>query len=84
MLYKPHIDNVRASGTWILGVSLGNTRILRLENVTDPSDSYELALPSGSVYLQRFVVTQSHIHPRMMGNVLTETLHVTNISIPFL
>lgn len=56
MVHELHVDNVQASGTWILGVSLGNTRVLRLENVTDPSDSYELALPSGSVYLQRSVL----------------------------
>ncbi|EIN07760.1 hypothetical protein PUNSTDRAFT_114229 [Punctularia strigosozonata HHB-11173 SS5] len=48
----PHVDNVEASGSWILGVSLGSTRTLRLERVDDPSDAYQVALPSGSVYLQ--------------------------------
>ena len=82
MIYKPHVDNVHASGTWILGVSLGNTRILRLENVKDPADSYEIALPSGSVYLQRSVSIQSFICPCDRFEVgSTEILHVMIISI---
>ncbi|KZT73560.1 hypothetical protein DAEQUDRAFT_743047 [Daedalea quercina L-15889] len=49
----PHVDNVGASGSWILGVSLGAPRILKLENTTDPEEAYTLALPSGSVYIQQ-------------------------------
>lgn len=50
----PHIDNVSASGGWILGVSLGATRILRMESPDSlESESFDIALPSGSVYLQR-------------------------------
>jgi len=49
----PHIDNVEASGSWILGVSLGYPRIMRMENIADPVDSFELLLPPGSVYIQR-------------------------------
>jgi len=51
----PHVDNVEASGSWILGVSLGATRLLRMEPVDQGSteQSYELLLPSGSVYVQR-------------------------------
>ncbi|KAF9001895.1 hypothetical protein BDQ17DRAFT_1244136 [Cyathus striatus] len=45
----PHIDNVSASGVWILGASFGEERILTLDN---KSTDYEIALPSGSVYLQ--------------------------------
>lgn len=50
----PHIDNISASGNWILGVSLGATRVLRMESpsVTE-SESLDIPLPSGSVYLQR-------------------------------
>lgn len=47
----PHIDNLGASGSWILGVSLGATRILRM-NGRD-NDSFDVLLPSGSVYMQR-------------------------------
>lgn len=61
MTLQPHVDNVDASGTWILGVSLGNMRTLRLENVNDPTDTYELSLPSGSVYLQRLVNTTNRM-----------------------
>ncbi|KAF8558394.1 hypothetical protein OG21DRAFT_1455367 [Imleria badia] len=50
----PHIDNTSASGKWILGVSLGSTRTLRMksQNSTE-SESFDIMLPSGSVYLQR-------------------------------
>lgn len=48
----PHIDNVSASGGWILGVSLGAARILRMESPS-ATGSFDIVLPSGSVYLQR-------------------------------
>ncbi|KAI0093566.1 hypothetical protein BDY19DRAFT_917654 [Irpex rosettiformis] len=63
----PHVDNVDASGSWILGVSLGNTRILRLENVNNPADTYELALPSGSVYLQSDSLRYEYKHSILLG-----------------
>ncbi|KAJ7632175.1 hypothetical protein FB45DRAFT_989770 [Roridomyces roridus] len=47
----PHVDNLEASGTWILGVSLGSQRLLRLEG--PENESFEVLLPSGSVYIQR-------------------------------
>jgi alkylated DNA repair protein alkB family protein 7 len=50
----PHIDNVSASGTWILGVSLGDERTLRVSGVDDKRQEFELSLPSGSVYLQKY------------------------------
>ncbi|KAJ7702307.1 hypothetical protein B0H17DRAFT_140120 [Mycena rosella] len=50
----PHIDNITASGSWILGVSLGAERMLHLENQKG-DDSYQVLLPSGSVYMQRHV-----------------------------
>ena len=50
----PHIDNTSASGKWILGVSLGSTRTLRMESPSSAkSESFDILLPSGSVYLQR-------------------------------
>jgi len=49
----PHVDNVFASGSWILGVSLGAARILRMEHVEDENDCFDVLLPSGSVYVQR-------------------------------
>ena len=53
----PHVDNVEASGTWIMGVSLGATRRLHLESTEQDGQaagrSYETLLPSGSVYIQR-------------------------------
>ena len=52
---KPHVDNLGASGSWILGVCLGSARVLRLENTENESDSYELMLPSGCVYMQKYV-----------------------------
>jgi len=49
----PHIDNVQASGSWILGVSLGAQRIMRMQNLKDERDTIDVLLSSGSVYLQR-------------------------------
>ena len=55
---RPHVDNTDASGSWILGVSLGSNRVLRMESVESDSDcsarhTFDLTLPSGSVYIQR-------------------------------
>ncbi|KAL1944618.1 hypothetical protein VTO73DRAFT_3048 [Trametes versicolor] len=58
----PHVDNLEASGSWILGVSLGDERILRLENPSSPEERYELPLPSGSVYLQRDSIRYNYQH----------------------
>ncbi|PPR08100.1 hypothetical protein CVT24_010561 [Panaeolus cyanescens] len=57
----PHIDNVAASGNWILGVSLGDERILRLRG-PDEAGAFDLNLPSGSVYLQRDSVRFKYKH----------------------
>jgi hypothetical protein len=58
----PHVDNVEASGSVILGVSLGGERVLRLEKDTkdDSQDKkkgegWEVFLKSGSVYVQKSV-----------------------------
>ncbi|PIL24160.1 hypothetical protein GSI_13913 [Ganoderma sinense ZZ0214-1] len=58
----PHVDNVEASGTWILGVSLGDERMLRLESSRSPQERYELPLPSGSVYIQRDAIRYNYKH----------------------
>jgi len=52
----PHIDNLSASGSWILGVSLGSERILRMQAFSGPCKAFDVSLPSGSVYLQKFVL----------------------------
>jgi alkylated DNA repair protein alkB homolog 7 len=54
----PHVDNVGASGSWILGVSLGSERMLRMESVEDdldgiPKRTFDVSLLSGSVYIQK-------------------------------
>jgi len=50
----PHIDNIDASGSWILGVSLGADRTLRMQKAGNPKEgTHTLTLHSGSVYLQR-------------------------------
>ena len=51
----PHVDNISASGTWIIGVSLGDERILKMTEVKGEKREFRVALPSGSVYLQRSV-----------------------------
>ena len=51
----PHVDNISASGTWIIGVSLGDERVLKMTEVVGEEKEFYVALPSGSVYLQRSV-----------------------------
>lgn len=46
----PHVDNVDASGSVIIGLSLGAERILRLES---QGHGWEVLLKSGSVYRQK-------------------------------
>jgi len=51
----PHVDNIESSGSWILGVSLGAERILRIQKADNSTEEaqYSIPLPSGSIYLQR-------------------------------
>ena len=54
----PHVDNIGASGCWILGVSLGSERTLRMESVEGgidgiPQPTFDVSLSSGSVYIQK-------------------------------
>ena len=56
----PHVDNLQASGSFVLGVSLGAPRILRLHKPNpDPSQNAkpilvcDLLLEPGSVYIQK-------------------------------
>jgi len=55
----PHVDNLSASGSWILGVSLGDERILRMKAAHNERKEFSLTLPSGSVYLQRLMTPSS-------------------------
>ncbi|KAF8163168.1 hypothetical protein B0H34DRAFT_651161 [Crassisporium funariophilum] len=57
----PHVDNVSASGTWILGVSLGDERILRMNQING-NQAFHVTLPSGSVYLQQDNVRFNYKH----------------------
>lgn len=50
----PHVDNLEASGSVIVGVSLGAERTLRLKE-KDGERGWDVRLPSGSLYLQRYV-----------------------------
>lgn len=51
----PHVDNISASGAWIIGVSLGDERILKMTEEEGEKREFHVTLPSGSVYLQRSV-----------------------------
>lgn len=52
----PHVDHLGAFGSWIVGVSLGSDRILRLEKeLSDRTMAHDVILPSGSVYVQKWV-----------------------------
>ncbi|KAJ6608590.1 hypothetical protein B0H10DRAFT_519164 [Mycena sp. CBHHK59/15] len=63
----PHVDSITASGSWILAVSLGAERLLRLQGPKESSDFFEVLLPSGSVYIQRDSLRFEYKHsiPRM-------------------
>jgi len=64
---RPHIDNVEASGAWILGVSLGSPRILRMQKARDDRDVFDILLPSGSVYIQRDELRFLYKHSILKG-----------------
>jgi alkylated DNA repair protein alkB homolog 7 len=53
----PHIDNVDASGSTIMGVSLGAARVLRLED--GHGTVWDQTLEPGSCYIQRYVGYQN-------------------------
>ncbi|GFZ43344.1 hypothetical protein JCM24511_01064 [Saitozyma sp. JCM 24511] len=70
----PHVDNLEASGSVIVGVSLGSERVLRLRAKGDApaaatggvaakaAGGWDVRLPSGSVYLQRDTVRYGFEH----------------------
>jgi len=57
----PHIDNLEASGSIIVGLSLGAERILRLEH-KETGGGWDVRLGSGSVYVQRDRVRYEYKH----------------------
>ncbi|KAF8604513.1 hypothetical protein BDV93DRAFT_507461 [Ceratobasidium sp. AG-I] len=63
-LILPHVDNVEASGSVIAGVSLGDTRVLRMSrDLEEGGDAtFDVLLESGSVYVQRDDVRYSWKH----------------------
>jgi len=69
----PHVDNVGASGSWILGVSLGSERMLRMESVEEdvdgiPNRTFDVSLSSGSVYIQKKSVRYNYKHSILYAN----------------
>ncbi|KAI5454304.1 hypothetical protein NCC49_004362 [Naganishia albida] len=65
----PHVDNVDASGTVIIGVSLGAERILRLEEASQEGrktnivhKGWDVLLKTGSLYLQRDTIRYNYVH----------------------
>ena len=54
----PHVDHLEASGQQIVGVSLGDTRTMHLATKPDAETqaSFDIKLPSGSVYVQKGTV----------------------------
>ncbi|KAH9951957.1 hypothetical protein B0H21DRAFT_715040 [Amylocystis lapponica] len=71
----PHVDNLGASGSWIMGVSLGAGRILRLEGTLGQEKPIEIFLPSGSVYLQRDSVRYGYKHSILRNGVIDGVQH---------
>jgi len=82
----PHVDHLEAFGSWIVGVSLGSDRILRLEKAaSDRTSVYDVILPSGSVYMQRWVVGSGSARssPHRPFNARAGTQFATTGNIPF-
>ena len=80
----PHVDNIHASGSWILGVSLGADRILCMQHSEDPNEAFKLLLPSGSLYIQRRVQRRT----TRSSTLIVDRFHLgircdSNTSIPF-
>ncbi|OCH86559.1 hypothetical protein OBBRIDRAFT_220068 [Obba rivulosa] len=67
----PHVDNIDASGSWILGLSLGATRIMRLASTEDSDRVFDIPLPSGSVYIQRDSTRYGYKHSILQNGVLS-------------
>ncbi|KNZ74786.1 putative alpha-ketoglutarate-dependent dioxygenase ABH7 [Termitomyces sp. J132] len=68
----PHVDNTSASGSWIMGVSLGGERILRMEGSNGNDDSFDVPLPSGSVYLQSDSMRYQYKHSILKSKLSDE------------
>lgn len=67
----PHVDNIGVSGSWIMGVSLGSARVMRLES-TEAKDigAFEIPLTSGSVYIQKDSTRYGYQHSILKDSVL--------------
>jgi len=75
----PHVDNVDASGSMIMGVSLGPPRIMRMTRRTRNDgrsctkdihavDAFEVLLLPGSVYIQRHTALSPVARPVDFGS----------------
>ncbi|RDB20948.1 Alpha-ketoglutarate-dependent dioxygenase alkB 7, mitochondrial [Hypsizygus marmoreus] len=71
----PHVDNASASGSWIMGVSLGAERLLQMDGPTQDHESLRISLPSGSVYLQRDYMRYNYRHS-ILRSKLSDAVHV--------
>ncbi|KAF8228922.1 hypothetical protein L208DRAFT_217021 [Tricholoma matsutake] len=71
----PHVDNTSASGSWILGVSLGAERTLRMEGPFEGHHrTFDVPLPSGSAYLQRDFMRFNYKHSILKEDVSNNSI----------
>ncbi|KAF5391773.1 hypothetical protein D9757_001802 [Collybiopsis confluens] len=78
----PHVDNVDASGRWILGVSLGSERILRLEKCENSEEAVEIPLPPGSVYLQSDSIRFDYKHSILKSDTMGQRMSIMIRDLP--
>ncbi|KIM32343.1 hypothetical protein M408DRAFT_326942 [Serendipita vermifera MAFF 305830] len=71
----PHVDNVDASGSVIMGVSLGSGRVLRLED--DHGRRWDQLLEPGSCYIQSGTVRYEYKHSILKAGPLDATSHAS-------
>jgi len=69
----PHVDNTSASGSWIVGISLGAERTLRMEGLSEGHPTFDVSLPSGSAYLQRDFMRFNYKHSVLKENVSNDS-----------
>jgi alkylated DNA repair protein alkB family protein 7 len=79
---NPHIDNQQASGSIIIGISLGGERILKFKKSTTTNnktiqgpDEFQILLQPGSAYIQSYVYNFLSFSPNIIHSTLNDTVN---------
>ncbi|TIB77328.1 hypothetical protein E3Q23_01388 [Wallemia mellicola] len=69
---QAHVDNQEAMGSTIMGLSLGEERLVEFNN--ESKGSFLVRLPSGSVYIQKSKLRYEYKHSILQGNCRDQRL----------